>query len=398
MKPIARKTFLAAGLVLALGLLASGCAMINVDLGFTPDQSTHGRIVSQDADRFPHVDPLQLNDEIRAFLDTTIDREATVQSRVEKLQEVLFDAGHLNIQYDDQRTQTAMELFESRSGNCLSVMNFYVAVARYLGVDASFQTVQVRPTWDRRGTFLVLSQHINATGRVNPRHTYVVDFTPEIALQQLTSEIISDQQARALYFNNLGVERMLADDFEGALPYLQNALWIDQQLSIAWNNIGTVYNRLAESDLAEYSYQMAFHVDATNATAINNLARFYHARGDSQRAAAYRQAIARFNRQNPYFHFDQGNHALESGLFEQAIDHYRRAIRLKQIEPVFYLALAQTYDILGNTRMQRQMLSAASQLMSQNEEIYQPSDRKLRFIDSQSILRDTSPGLSVIAN
>jgi len=93
---------------------------------------------------------------------------------------------------------------------------------------------------------------------------------------------------------------MLIGDFEFALGFLQNALWIDPELSIAWNDIGTACNRLGNLELAEYSYQMAFDVEQTNATVINDLARFYQAQGDDERAGTYRSAISRFNRKNPY--------------------------------------------------------------------------------------------------
>ncbi len=70
-----------------------------------------------------------------------------------------------------------MRVFRAREGNCLLVMNLFVAMARHVGVDANFQTVRVRPSWDRRGDLLVISQHINATGRLGVQRRFVVDFT-----------------------------------------------------------------------------------------------------------------------------------------------------------------------------------------------------------------------------
>ena len=75
-------------------------------------------------------------------------------------------------------------------------MNLYIAMARYAGIDAAFQTVAVRPEWDKRGELLILSRHINASGSLGYKRKYIVDFTPEIQLQQLTAEIVSDLHAR----------------------------------------------------------------------------------------------------------------------------------------------------------------------------------------------------------
>jgi len=54
--------------------------------------------------------------------------------------------------------------------------------------------------------------------------------------------------------------------------------------------------------------------------------------------------------------------------------------------------------VIGNSRMQSQMMSEASETLAENLEIYQPSDQRVRFIDSQTILRNTSPGIKLISN
>lgn len=383
-------------LLLAGSGLLFACTSIELDTGFSPDSEIFGRIVDQTEDLFPHIDPLYISDEIRQLIDSQLSRRESEQTRVEKLQDILYSPDFLNMQYGDSKTHTALEVFHARRGNCLSVMNLYVAMARYAGVDANFQTVDVQPNWDRRGNLLVISQHINATGQFSVNRHYVVDFTPEIALQQLTSSVIDDHQARALYFNNLGVEAMIAEDFEQALVYLKNALFLDPELSISWNNIGTAYNRLSHRELAEYSYQMAFNTDARNATAINNLAKFYRGAGDMGLARQYEQAIERFNNRNPYYHYARGALALTEKDLQTARSSFRRALRLKEAEPDFYTALARVYIELGDPEAASRLRESARQLVAQNAEIYQPSDQKLRIIDNDSILRDTAPGISII--
>lgn len=382
-------------LCLAFITLAS-CRTIDLEMDFQVDQSLQQRIVTQSTDLYPSIDLLYINDEVKALIDSVVPATSGEEYKVRLLQDILFTEDYLNIQYSDDQTHTAMEVFESREGNCLSVMNLYVAMARYLGLDAEYQTVEVQPHWDRRGDLLVLSQHINARGRFSARQHYVVDFTPEIALQQLTADTVTDHQARALYFNNLGVEALIKEDTEQALIYFQNALFLDDQLSIAWNNIGSTYNWLDQAELAEYSYKMAFNTDDRNATSINNLARFYSTRGDESKAREYRLAIERFNNRNPYYHFAIGNYAYSQENFDEAIDRFRRAIRLKEEEPDFYFALAQTHLTLGNRSAAIRYDELAKQIIVANEEIYQPSDQKVRVIDSSTILRDSSPGISIV--
>lgn len=384
-------------LLAAMCILLAACFTIDLDLEFEEDVDLRNQIITQSEDLFADVDPLYIDDEIKQLIDANISFRENAEERVAKLQEILYGEDFLNVQYSDEKTYTALETFNARAGNCLGVMNLYIAMARYAGVEARFQTVDVQPSWDRRGDLLVLSQHINATGRLTVRRRYVVDFTPEIALQQLTSSIVSDLEARALYFNNLGVEDLINGNTDQALAYFKNSLFLNPESTIAWNNIGTTYNRLGNKQFAEYSYRMAFSQDQTNATAINNLAKFYRSSGDLRLAREYEIAIERFNRQNPYYHFARGNIALMETDLEAARVAFRRALRLKREEPDFYFALARVYAALGDAAEARSLLASANALLAQNDEIYQPSSQKVRIIDAATILRETSPGLSIIA-
>ena len=382
--------------VLAAVTLLQACSAIQLEEEFQINPRLHARVIDQDRDLFPDVDPLYLSDEIKELVDTKIGNRASDEIRVRRLQELLFGENQLNLSYTDLKTHTAVEAFAARAGNCLSAMNLYVAMARYAGLDANFQTVAVQPTWDLRGNLLVLNQHINATGRVTVRRHYVVDFAPEVALQQLTARVISDQQARSLYFNNLGVEALVAGEPEKALAYFKNSLYLDDELQYAWNNIGSTYSMMGEQELAEYSFQMGFYFDHSNATAINNLARLYSRRGDSRLARQYAVASLRFNERNPYYHYSVGQQALDVGDLPTALESLRRAIRLKSVEPAFFTALGTTYEQLGDSGRAQEMRERANELIALNGEMYQPSDQKLRIIDTDTILRDSSPGLSIV--
>jgi len=384
-------------LLLTLSLVQA-CSIVRLEMPFTSDGPLEASILNQTQDAFPALDAMALSPEIIDYIETNVTDRSSDYRIVDRLQQLLFDPAYLNLQYDDQRTRTAVQTFADRQGNCLSVVSLYIAMARHFGVNAQYQTVKVRPSWDRRGEHLVLSQHINAIGRLSQNAQYVVDFTPEITLQQLTANRVSDLQGRALYFNNLGVESLIANDLEMAVAYFRNALWIDPELSIVWNNIGSTYSRLGDKELAEYSYRKSFSLDRSNATAINNLVKFHTARGDLVTAERYAKAIERFNNNNPYFHYNLGNVAYGEGDFEAARMHYEQAIRRKDSEPDFFLALSKTYEMLGDMEQSGQQLALARVAVLTSNQLYLPSRDKVRVVDEKSILRSSSAGFSVRAN
>ncbi len=377
-------------------LLLAGCTVIDLDPDYVLDPALYAQVIDQASDNYPEIDPLFLDDEIKQWLHERMEiRGRGDEYLVSTLQDLLYGEEYLNIQYSDAKTHTAAEVFHAREGNCLSVMNLYIAMARYVGVDANFQTVEVQPSWDRRGDLLVVSQHINATGRLSARNYYVVDFTPEISLQSMTESIVSDAVARSLYFNNLGVEALVAGDTGQALAYIKNALFIDSSNSFAWNNLGTAYRRLGNEELAEFSYHFSFNLDNTNATAVNNLVKLFRAQGDEERARRYESVIDRFNRRNPYFQYARGKRAYEQGNFNTARLYFQRAIRLKPYEPSFHTGLAMAYVQLGELNLAQDAREEAQSVLAVNSEIYRPSDRRLRIFDRNSILNSSSPGLTI---
>ena len=263
----------------AVVMLTTACSSIDLETGFVRDRRVESEIISQTTDAYPEIDPLYISADITAMLDRLLAKNDSPALRIAKIQTLLFNESYLNLQYSESQTLTADEVFRSRRGNCLSAMNLYIAMARYAGIDAAFQTVAVRPEWDKRGKLLILSRHINASGSLGYKRKYIVDFTPEIQLQQLTAKPVSDLHARALFFNNLGVEALVSEDLEAALEYFKNALFLKPDLSIAWNNTGAAFNRVGDSELAEYSYHMALWHENDNATAVNNLAKHYRNAG-----------------------------------------------------------------------------------------------------------------------
>jgi len=109
-------------------LVLTGCAVIDVDIEFAPGTTISNRIIAQDVGQFAHISPLTINDDIKSYLDEVFNHDVIQQEKASLLHKILFDEVCLGIKYGDQATQIAVELFESRSGNCLTVMNLYTAM------------------------------------------------------------------------------------------------------------------------------------------------------------------------------------------------------------------------------------------------------------------------------
>lgn len=388
-----QKIFRAFSLLCMMSVL-SACQLMALSAGFRSNGELEARILGEQIE-VPAMDLLALDQSVINYLDTHVDPALEGWELVDRLQELLFSDAFLNIQYDDAANLTASQTFAERRANCLSLVNLYIGMARHFGLAAQYQTIQIRPVWNRKGELLVLSEHINALGRLGPSNQYIVDFTPEVRLQQQTAKVISDQQAVALYFNNLAVEHLIEGELEHALQDFRFALSIDPGLAIAWNNVGSALGRMGETELAEYSFLKATSIDRNNVSAANNLARFYYEQGEFAKSERYRNAVESYNRRNPYYHYLLGNLAYEEQDYEAALRHFQQAIRRGDQEPDFYLALGMTFRELGDEQAFTDLSAMSVAMRELGDQTYRSTRERVRRVESRSMMRLTGPGITI---
>ncbi len=311
----------------------------------------------------PEVELLTLSPEIKALLDANIDRKRTSNAKLRRLRALLFSEDELNIHYEASSTLTATETFNRGAGNCLSMTTLFVAAARYVGIEARYQTVRVEPTWDREGMTMIRYEHIVATGDSN-QGEWVVDFLPDFLIGDAATARITDEAALSLFYNNRGAEALVDGRKEEALAWLQRALVLRPQFSDGWNNMGAVQKRLGQPELAEFSYRQALLHDAENYSALSNLAQLYKSEGRAREARSFERRVQTYRQQNPYFHFNIAQLLYNAGEFEEAQGFLKRSIRLKRDEPDFYVAMAQTHTRLGDEASSTEMMKLAEKYRS----------------------------------
>lgn len=328
-----------------LCLIGSCATGLNLDYNADNEQELMSRVVRGRSE----VDAgmLALDAEVQALIDARIKSSWGAGHKVQELRKFLYHPDELAIGYDRGLTKTAQETFEARSGNCLSLTSLFIAAARHVGVDAHFQTVSVEPSWDYQLNTLIRYEHVVATGRVSVDDNYVVDFLPEFSLTVRKRKKISDRNAVALYYNNIGGEQLVLGNTDKALEKLQQALFLDPYFSSAWNNIGAAYRRIGDKELAEFSYWKAISLDVDNVSALSNLARFYDKQNQPEKSQQFISRVKKYQASNPYFLAAAGRLLLDSGQLIESLDMLIRSIELKQDEPAFYLTIAEIYMVMG---------------------------------------------------
>jgi len=317
----------------------------------------------------PHQEliTLQLDDDLKALLDAQIDPSWRPKRKLRALRSFLFSDDELGISYDAASSRTAMDTYRTRQGNCLAMTNLFVAAGRYVGLDANYQTVSVKPTWEHSGETMIRYEHIVAVGRIE-EETYVVDFLPAFLIGDRPSQEIDDFAAMALYFNNLGAEAVVEEKPELAIQYLRQALALSPENADTWNNMGAAMRRSGNDRLAVFAYYQALQKDAYNYSALSNLARYYESEGRADEALEISARVDRYRRRNPYYHYFVAKLLYQEGQLDTAQEILNSAIRLKRDEPEFYEAAAQISRAQGKEAESDRFLSRAKHYRSMKHE------------------------------
>jgi Flp pilus assembly protein TadD len=327
------------------------------------------------------IDPLELSPEMKAFVDQYANRKMGQTGRLRNLIYAVMGEGTFDLIYDET-TRTAQETFRDQRGNCLSFTNMFVAMSRYVGLDASFQEVFIPPDWSVTGQFFILSQHVNA--RVNLGSgiagvDQIIDFNMYNFRNIYDQQVISDKRARAHYFNNIGVERMLAGDTELAFTNFRESIREDKTFSPPWTNLGILSRQESFTDYAEAAYLKALDVDETNLVAMSNLASLYEQRGRTQLMEFYRNRVESHRMHNPYYRYQLAHTAFGNGDYDTSIDHLKFAVRKRKNDDSFYFLMSMNYLMKGEK-------NAAQNWMKKAEEVATKDIDKRRYHNKFDIL------------
>ena len=329
------------------------------------------------------VNILELSPGMIEFLDRWVGPHHGEYFKLRRLLYAVMVDGTFDLIYENA-TRTAQDTFRDQRGNCLSFTNMFVAMSRYLGLDTKFQEVIVPPNWSVSGQTFVYNLHVNVLVDLISHADQMVDFNQYDVRTQYDRRIVSDNRARAHYFNNMGVERMLEGDTSLALASYRESIRVDSSFSPAWVNLGILYNREGYPNHAEAAYLKALDVGRSYQVTMNNLATLYQQEGLTVIAAQYRSKVKSHRMKNPYYRYQLAHTAFDIGDFEAAIDHLKFAVRKKKNDD-FYFLMSLSYLNSGE-------MKTAQRWMKKAEEVAEMDADKKRYHGKLDLMMSQDAG------
>lgn len=183
----------------------------------------------------------------------------------------------------------------------------------------------------------------------------------EVALemQNLTIELDPTNSdvyyARALYYQDLGMQDEALDDYTLAIKYNPN----DQR---AYLNRGNIYRRRGEYDLAIADYNSAIDVFPQFGFAYWNRGIAYGYAGDYEQAIADYHTALTFNPRDYKVYGSLGIDYANMGDYEASIDAFEQSIELNPSYGRAYYGLGYTYDLMGDAEKAQENYQKAEDL------------------------------------
>jgi Flp pilus assembly protein TadD len=327
----------------------------------------------------PEVDILAMDDEMRAYIAAHIPRDAHNSQKAKLLLQTFFSDDGIQVQYDNIKTHTAIETFHTRQGNCLSFTALFIAMAREVGLRASFQEVKTPTVWSSIGQLYIYNRHINVLLRYSNSNDQVVDFDMANFSDEYPRRRISDKAAVAQYHNNMSVYWLWQEDASRALAHQRMALKLLPHEDYLWTNLGAVYSHFGYPDYAEAAFLTALSYDMHDLVALSNLARLYERRGDEELARHYSEQVQYFRRNNPFYLYALAERHYEDGEYVEAREELRRAIKVQEGEHEFHQLLGLTELRLGDVEQARKNFELAHEYAREDRDRTRYS-RKLQLL------------------
>lgn len=369
---------------------ASGLQLVTLLILFSAAGCASSPAVSDDPSRLLHDEAFprsgdyviespeeifSLDAQIRKHLDRRIRSVSDVNKRGKALLDEIFTQAALNLSYDRGANTTATETFHGQAANCLSLSILAYAIADYAGFEASFHEVDIPEYWERHSSYKVLSRHVNVRFKPAAGNASLMIIQPEVEVDfqrlsgahRLPTRHIPQSRVIAMFYNNKGIDALLAEQYDLAYAYLKAALMQDATLAMAQANLGLLYGRKGHLAWAEGSLRQAIAIDGNNTASAENLATLLQMTGRQAEAEKLLAMIETRRQGNPYYVHMQGQQAYDTGDWREAIRLFRKAIALKPDMDQFHFDLAKAYSAVGDIEQAKGYLRRAEQHADSDE-------------------------------
>jgi Tfp pilus assembly protein PilF len=304
---------------------------------------------------------------MRDYINKAFSADKQTHNATQTLFTALYDKAQLKLDYDSSYTRNAIEAFEAKSGNCLSLVLMTAAFAKELGLMVRYQTVYTPENISRDEQTIYYSSHLNIVlGKAGVYDSangsaMVIDFlTPKDAGKQRAT-VVKEQTVLSMYMNNRAVEELQLQRLDSAYWWAKQAIINAPAFVPAYNTLAIVYERHGNLPEAERVLRHALALDATNHAVLSNLSQVMLELGNREEAAHLQRLLRQVSPTPPFHFFDLGMAAMKVKDYRSARDYFTQEIRRAELNSEFHYWLAIAHIELNEVSNARKHLIIAKE-------------------------------------
>ncbi len=262
-------------------------------------------------------------------------------------------------------------VMDRREGYCLSLSILYLAIGERLGLDLYGVVVP--------GHFFVRYEkgrirfNIETTSRgASPPDTHYLKMfhVPEDGGDSAYMKNLTKRQTIGCFFNNLGTVYLEIGDTDTALVALERAVAINPTLSESRTNLGNIYLQRGRLNEAVQQYRAALQLNPRDPKTHYNLGSAYMVLNEwNPAASSFRQAI-QFDPNFVDAHRGMAALCVREEQYGPALSELNRALEIDGRNLAVYLQLGEVYYRVGQYDKSLQQFRKAQSLKPDSAEAY----------------------------
>lgn len=320
------------------GMLVAGCTTMTTTV---PDTAPlfHDELFAPPTAQIHPESALEMSEPMLQFARTKLHHNlghVDNQDVRQQLVTALYTKGELRLEYFSDSTKTAAEAFESRSGNCLSLVMLTAAFAKQLHLPYRYQLAVGAADWNEIDDFFMSINHVNIVLEEVPSEfelstwtstPLIVDFlVPDIAAKLDTIDI-DERTVLSMYMNNRSVETMVRGNVDDAYWWAVKSIQTSPGYGNAYSTLAVIYRTRHRPDLAEKVLDQLAKFDPDNVSMLTDKILVLRDLGKNAEADRVAVRLEEIDRNRPWRTYFEGQSEYRAG-------HYDRARRLFEREIV----------------------------------------------------------------
>jgi tetratricopeptide (TPR) repeat protein len=329
----------------------------------------HNKTVSNEEEKILiniSTPPFEIDDNITNYIYNCIGNAPSDKQKISKLKNCLqLSSG--KIEYSQFTNYNAVKCFAAKKGNCFSITNLAIGMARKIGLNAYYILVENMIGNQNTGDYIIHTNHIvcgillknyisdgvgvsnNSYDLIRKDYMVLIDFIPNPRKYRYTVRL-TDLEAAGLFYNNIASGKMIAGEYEKAKQYFEAALLLYPNSYQIHNNLGVLYLKLGFWERAEQHFEKALYYVRFPDLIMSNIVRHYERLNKPEKAKEVLKRLTNAKKRNPYYYLAESKKAMVNGNPEKALLNLKIAKKISKHMPEIYSMLSKVYKALGNER------------------------------------------------